>query len=299
MDRIMMKFDDLLEMKSSLDFPISDLGIVRDWANNFSARWWVGSGGENLKSSMSDWSFQLQGIMDDLEKLYKRLDYEVEEWMTTDLKYDYEGEEIDSVKELEQLFRDVLTGDLQPGDLMMTIDVKEILSPYLPADLVYPPEIFSIWVKVGDEWVRTEFTGPDWDLDLILNAETRTAFIDWSWNAGSMDILASLGSGYVVGWSYSFLSIDASAGFLYGTPVAGVGAFLFSGEAFIGRNIGDSDFTGYYIGANALGIDKETGYKFIGVTPHGVSAGLPWLGEISIGPVQDKPRDPTPPDRVP
>jgi hypothetical protein len=307
MDRIMMKFDDLLELKSSLDFPISDLGIVRDWAKTFSASWWEGAGGEKLKRSMSDWSFQLQGIMDDFEKLYRRIGYEVEEWATTDLKYDYEGEEIDTVKELWQLFCDVLHGDLQPGDLMMTIDIKDILGSNLPWDLRYPPEKTTVWVQVGNEWVEFDSTGPEWDLDLKIDLERKTAYLDGSWNAGSLDILASLGNGYVVGKTLSFFSIEGSGGFVGGTILGSIGGFVYTEEDFIGRNISEFDYVGIHRRLSILGLDLQIGTEGeisgfpieAGVSPNGLSVGIPVIGEVEFGTDIDKPRDPKPPERVP
>ena len=237
--------------------------------------------------------------MDNFEDFYRRIEYETEEWTTTDLQYDYEGEEIDTVKELKQLFWDVLSGDLQPGDLMMTIDIKDILGSNLPWEWRYPPEKETIWVKVGDEWIRYDSIGPDWSLDLILNAETRTAYLDWEWNAGSVNLLWSYGNGFVQGGSLSIINLDASLGFSQGGFSAGGGAWFLSGEGFIGRNMSEYDFQGIHIGGSVLGFDLSTGAQGIDVKPNTASIGKAGIIDLEIGLDQGKPRDPAPPDRVP
>jgi hypothetical protein len=303
MDRIMMKIDDFLGMQRSLSNNIGLLRIQKERAESLNLGFWRGPGSEQFSGSLKAWENQLQDLMDNFENFYRRIEYETEEWTTTDLKYDYEGEEIDTFEELKQLFWDVLSGDLQPGDLLMTIDIKDILGSNLPWDWRYPPEKTSVWVQVGNEWVEFDATGPDWDADLKIDLERKTAYLDGSWNAGSLDILASLGDGYVAGWSYSFLSITGSAGVVDGTPLAGAGAFLATGEAFIGRNISEYDFTGYHVGLNVLGFSLQPGTTAepieVGVSPKGVSAGIAPFFEFEIGRDLDKPRDPTPPDRVP
>lgn len=299
MDRIMMKIDDFLGMHRSLSDNIGLLRIQKERAESLNLGFWWGPGSEQFSGSLKAWEKQLQDLMDTFEVFYRRIEYETEEWTTTDLKYDYEGEEIDTVKELKQLFWDVLSGDLQPGDLMITIDIKDILGSNLPWEWRYPPEKTSVWVQVGNEWVEFDATGPDWDLDLKIDAERKTAYFDGSWDAGSLDILASLGDGYVVGWSYSGLSVDVSAGYVDGTLSAGAGAFLFSGEAFIGKNISEYDYEGIYVGFNFLGFSIEPGYGKLGGSPDEISAGIQGIGEFVIGRDIDKPRDPTPPDRVP
>jgi hypothetical protein len=315
MDSIMMEFEDLAGIHASLANSYSEgstlKGLVdaEQWAHAiYGVDFWHGSEASNFINSLTAWADQMWALINELEECYRYLGYEINEWKTTDLKYDYQGEEIDTVKELEQLFWDVLTGDLKPGDLMTTIDIKEILSPYLPVDLVYPPEKFTIWVKVGDEWVRTDFTGPDWDLDLKLNLETRTAFLDISGSIATVDILQSLGNGQVKGWSYSLGNVDASAGWLYGKPLAAGGAWLISGEEYSGVNIGPYDYSGWHTRTNllgySLGMSGEVGKVGvipidIGASPNGFSIGIPIIGEVETGPDIDKPRDPTPPPYVP
>jgi hypothetical protein len=315
MDSIMMEFEDLAGIHASLVNSYSEgstlKGLVdaEQWAHSiYGVDFWHGSEASKFNNSLTTWADQTRALLDELEDCYRCLGNEIDEWKTTDLKYDYEGEEIDTVKELEQLFWDVLTGDLKPGDLMATIDIKDILSPYLPADLVYPPEKFTIWVKVGDEWVRTDFTGPDWDLDLKFNLETRSASIDVSGSLASVDILQSLGDGRVRGWTYSLGNIDASAGWLYGQQLASGGCWLISGEEFSGVNLGPYDYSGWSTRTNILGYSLQPGGDVaevggipieIGASPHGFSIGIPIIGEVETGPDQGKPRDPTPPPYVP
>jgi hypothetical protein len=316
MESIMMEFGELEGIYAYLfasykkGSPLKDIEDAEDWAKALSNEnywWWRTPGAENFRRSLTAWALQLQALIDELHDCYRRLGHEIDQWKETDLKYDFEGEKIDTVKELEQLFWDVINGGLKPGDLLMTIDIKEILSPYLPAFLVYPPEQFTIWAKVGDEWVRAQFTGPDWDYELILNLETKTAFFDLSGNLGSVDILQSLGDGRVKGWTYSLGSVDVSWGYVGGDPLVAGGAWLISGEEYSGINISPYDYVGWHTRTNIFGFSVQPSADVkgvgIGVSPHGVSVGPPfpfnWIGEVETGPDQGKPRDPTLPPYVP
>jgi hypothetical protein len=307
MDRIMMKIDDFLGMQRSLSNNIGLLRIQKERAESLNLGFWRGPGSEQFSGSLKAWENQLQDLMDNFENFYRRIEYETEEWTTTDLKYDYEGEEIDTFEELKQLFWDVLSGDLQPGDLLMTIDIKDILGSNLPWDWRYPPEKTSVWVQVGNEWVEFDATGPDWDADLKIDLERKTAYLDGSWNAGSLDILASLGDGYVVGKSLSFFSIEGSGGFVGGTILGSIGGFVYTEEDFIGRNISEFDYVGIHRRLSILGLDLQIGTEGeisgfpieAGVSPNGLSVGIPVIGEVEFGTDIDKPRDPIPPERVP
>ena len=179
----------------------------------------------------------MQALLDELKDCYRCLGNEIDEWKTTDLKYDYEGEEIDTVKEMEQLFWDVLTGDLKPGDLMATIDIKEILSPYLPADLVYPPEKFTVWVKVATSGYGLILPDRLRDFDLKFNLETQFRHlsifqvhlfpwipsITWKW--------ASEGCG-----RYSWaMSMQVLGGYMDSHRLL-LGVWLISGEEYSGQS---------------------------------------------------------------
>jgi uncharacterized protein YukE len=307
MDRIMMKIDEFREMKKPLDDKCSQLSDdVSRLVLNITGKgddWWTGAGGNQFRGSIKNWGDQMQPLLDDLHRLYQRIDYEADEWMTTDLQYDYEGEEIDTIQELGQLFWDVISGDLQPGDLQLTIDIKEIFTSNMPWDWRYPPEKTTIWVQVGNEWVEIDRTGPNWALDLKIDLANKSIYFDGSIDRGSLDILMSLGNGVVTGWSLSILTLEGSLGFSNGTPAGGIGGFIFSGEAFAGKNISEFDYEGSHVGINILGISFGTGIKTpiggIDVSPNSVSGGINPYFEVEIGHDQDKPRDPSPPDLVP
>ena len=298
MDRIMMKIDDFLGMHSFLEYNISTLGVYRDKAEDFSISWWEGPGAGNLKRSLEVWAIQLQALMDEFDEFFRRIDYEVEEWTTTDLKYDYEGEEIDTKAELGDLLWDLLTGEVKLDELTERIDISEILEEDWPWDWRYPPNSTTVWIKtLGDEWVEFNLTGPD--ADLSLNLLPTGATLNLSLDAGSADIIWGLGDGWVAGTSFSLLSLEASVGLpTVGPPKLNLQAYVLTVDDFVGKDVDGFGFVGVHVGVNLIG--EEIGDKLNEVSISPKDAGAPqfdWVGSLEAGMdiEVDKYRDPTPP----